>query len=179
MSLRHAILGFLAVQPMSGYDLRRSMASSVAHFWPADQAQIYRTLSALVADGLVDVETEAQDHRPNRRVHTIRPEGLAELDTWLAAPLEESPTREPFLLRLFLGGRLGPGPMRALLTVRIGQARVLIETLTAIETATRAAAGHGLEARLRLATLENGLAHARAERDWAQALHDDLGKVRT
>ena len=44
MSLKHAVLGFLSIAPMTGYDLRKHMEESVAHFWPADQAQIYRTL---------------------------------------------------------------------------------------------------------------------------------------
>jgi len=175
MSLRHAILGFLALAPMTGYELRKQMAGSVAHFWPADQAQIYRTLAGLVEDGLVEVETVEQESRPNRRLHRIRPEGIAELDRWLAAPLPAVPTREPFLLHLFLGGRLGAGPMRRLIAARVAEAQELALALGALEDATRAAAGRGLEARLRLATLENGLVHARAERDWALALLADLG----
>src|SRR5579875_1236367 len=44
MSLTHAILGFLNRQPMTGYDLKTQCFDiSVAYFWPADQAQIYRT----------------------------------------------------------------------------------------------------------------------------------------
>jgi PadR family transcriptional regulator AphA len=174
MSLRHAILGFLALRPMTGYDLRKQMAGSVGHFWPADQAQIYRTLAGLVADGLVEVATVEQQARPNRRLHRIRPEGSAELDRWLAAAPALGPGREPFLLHLFFGGRLGSGPIRALLEGRVAEAEAQIAALGAVEGATRAAAGQGLEARLRLATLENGLAHARAERDWALALVAEL-----
>ena len=67
MSLKHAVLGFLSIAPMSGYDLRKHMEESVAHFWPADQAQIYRTLGHLAADGLVSVETIPQEGKPDRR----------------------------------------------------------------------------------------------------------------
>ncbi len=47
MSLKHAILGFLELSPFSGYDLKKAFDGSVQHFWPADQAQIYRTLNQL------------------------------------------------------------------------------------------------------------------------------------
>ncbi|WP_281843090.1 PadR family transcriptional regulator [Sinisalibacter aestuarii] len=176
MSLRHAILGFLAHCPMTGYDLKRHMARSVSHFWPADQAQIYRTLSGLVADGLVAVETEEQTAKPNRQVHSIRPEGLAELDRWLAEPIGITPSREPFLMRLFFVGRLGAGGVRALLAARIAEAEALLSALDEVRAEAQQAAETGLEGRLRLATQENGAAHARAERDWAAALLNEIGE---
>ena len=36
MSLKHAILGFLSLQPMTGYDLKKAFDQSVRHFWPAN-----------------------------------------------------------------------------------------------------------------------------------------------
>ena len=107
MSLKHAVLGFLSIAPMTGYDLRKHMEESVAHFWPADQAQIYRTLGHLAADGLVTVTTIPQEGKPDRREHSITDAGLAELDRWLASPVEYVPSREVFLVRLFFVGRLG------------------------------------------------------------------------
>ena len=47
MSLEYAILGFLNYLPLSGYDLKKMFDTSVQHFWPADQSQIYRTLARL------------------------------------------------------------------------------------------------------------------------------------
>ena len=52
MSLEYAILGFLNYQPFSGYDLKKLFDTSVRHFWPADQSQIYRTLARLTEQGL-------------------------------------------------------------------------------------------------------------------------------
>ena len=48
MSLENGILGFLAIRPLSGYDLKKLFAYSASFFWPADQAQIYRALKKLV-----------------------------------------------------------------------------------------------------------------------------------
>ena len=129
MSLRHALLGFLSIAPMTGYDLRKHMEESVAHFWPADQAQIYRTLGHLASDGLVDVRTIPQEGRPDRREHSLTDAGLAELDSWLAAPVEYVPPREVFLVRLFFVGRLGTDRVRAVLEERATEARELAAVL--------------------------------------------------
>ncbi|UZN02664.1 PadR family transcriptional regulator [Cellulomonas sp. S1-8] len=172
MSLKHAVLGFLSVQPMTGYDLRKHMQESVAHFWPADQAQIYRTLAQLAADGLVEVRTVPQAGRPDRREHTITDAGASELDTWLAGPVEYVPGRESFLVRLFFVARLGPDRARAVIAERGDEARELVAVLEHTRHATlEAVAAHGspvgLDVRLRVATLENGLVHARGELAWA------------
>jgi len=175
MSLKHAVLGFLSIAPMSGYDLRKHMEESVAHFWPADQAQIYRTLGHLAADGLVDVRTIPQEGKPDRREHSITDAGLTELDSWLAAPVEYVPSREVFLVRLFFVGRLGTDRVRAVLEERAEEAQELAAVLEQTgEAARQAVANPDLETRLRLATLANGLVHARAELAWAEDLLAEL-----
>jgi len=118
MSLEHAILGFLSSQPLSGYDLKKIFDTSVSHFWPADQSQIYRTLGRLVDNGwarLVDngwaeMEVVNQSDRPDRKVYGPTPAGRTELLRWLEAELPLAPTRaaradpqprdDPGLLRL-------------------------------------------------------------------------------
>ena len=44
MSLAHGILRYLSIRPMSGYDIKKLFNMSAIYFWPAEQAQIYRTL---------------------------------------------------------------------------------------------------------------------------------------
>jgi DNA-binding PadR family transcriptional regulator len=119
MSLRHAILGFLRFQPMSGYDLKRAFDASVRHFWSADRAQIYRTLAELQAGALVEVERVPGEGRPDRLVHRLTPAGAAALEAWLSEPAAAPPRREPFLLKLFLSDGLGPGGRDALFAAEI------------------------------------------------------------
>ena len=71
MSLEHAILGFLNYGPYSGYDLKKIFDISVQHFWPADQSQIYRTLSRLEDREWVDMDVIEQDDRPDRKEYRI------------------------------------------------------------------------------------------------------------
>ena len=66
MSLEHAILGFLNYRPFSGYDLKKIFDTSVRHFWPADQSQIYRTLSRLEENGFAEMEVVEQEDRPDQ-----------------------------------------------------------------------------------------------------------------
>ncbi|WP_265520720.1 PadR family transcriptional regulator [Oerskovia flava] len=173
MVLRYLVLGLLTVRPMTGYDLKRAFDSSVQHFWAADRSQLYRTLAGLVDAGLAEVEVVPQESYPDRKVHRITPAGLAALREWLASPLEAEDSREPFLGRLFFADQLDDDGVRTLLATRRAQAEATIVGLTA--EAERVARHVGAADRavepdrglaLRLATLRNGLAHARAELDW-------------
>ena len=49
MSLKHALLGLLTHQPMTGYELKQFFDSSIQHFWNAELSQIYPTLKSLEA----------------------------------------------------------------------------------------------------------------------------------
>ncbi len=106
MSLEHAILGFLNYKPFSGYDLKKAFDTSVRHFWPADQSQIYRTLSRLTANGWVEMERIAQTERPDRKVYQITSAGQAELRRWLNGPFPPQETRMGALIQVFFAGQL-------------------------------------------------------------------------
>ncbi|MGH9601902.1 MAG: PadR family transcriptional regulator, partial [Terriglobales bacterium] len=44
---RFALLGLLSLGPQSGYDLKKRMEQSIAHFWSESYGQIYPTLRRL------------------------------------------------------------------------------------------------------------------------------------
>lgn len=178
MSLRHAILGFLSVRPMSGYDLKKVIDESVGHFWMADQSQIYRTLTSLVDGGLASRETVIQDGRPNQHVHSATDVGLAELDRWLASPLQPQSSREPFLARLFFAERMPADEIRQLLETRRQEASQQLAALELI-TVPDVVPEHisEIEYVLRMATLANGITHARAELDWLDTTERQLAGI--
>lgn len=119
MSLNHAILGLLTFEPMSGYTLKtRYFDRSVAHFWPADQAQIYRVLSALEQAGHVSAQTVESDTRPNRRVFSITDQGRAALTHWLAESQQVPVVKDPFLVQLYFGRLLSRDQMLRVLHAR-------------------------------------------------------------
>ena len=106
MSLDYAILGFLNYHPYTGYDLKKIFDTSIRHFWPADQSQIYRTLSRLTENGWAEMEKVPQEDRPDRKVYTITAAGRAELHTWLVNPPAIGESRSAPLIQVFFSGQL-------------------------------------------------------------------------
>ena len=100
MSLAHTILGFLQQEKMTGYDLKTSCFDEcIAHLWPADLAQIYRTLDKLVEHGWITCSIEIQRDRPNRKVYSLTEPGKAELIRWLGCHQPLPTIREPLLVQ--------------------------------------------------------------------------------
>ena len=102
---RFALLGLLSLRPCSGYDLKKLVEGSIAHFWSESYGQIYPTLRRLEAERLARRRTEAKRGRPDRQVYALTPAGRRELGRWLALPARFEPPRSELLLRLFFGGR--------------------------------------------------------------------------
>ena len=177
MSLKHALLGFLSQRPLTGNDLKKAFDGSVSNFWPADQAQIYRTLAGLVADGLAEVQVVPQDGRPDRKEHHVTQAGLDELDRWLRTPLEPQPTREPFLLKVYFAGRLTRDEFLAVIDERIAEGEIEMDVFRGIVAGFAAAVGDAplaLEHWLPMATLENGVRHFTTELAWLRELRAEV-----
>ena len=52
-TLGYAILGLLAKEPRTGYQIARAMNRPIGYIWTARHSQIYPELASLEADGLV------------------------------------------------------------------------------------------------------------------------------
>lgn len=139
----------------------KAFEGSVAHFWYADQSQIYRTLDRLAADGTITTERIRQERQPDRKLHSLTDVGRAELAAWLASPLEDDRVKDPFLARLFFGEHLGVEGVDRLLAERERQVRVTLEQLRGIQTSV-----DDWSAMLRTATLHFGIAGSEAELSW-------------
>jgi DNA-binding PadR family transcriptional regulator len=103
-TLRYIILGLLGARAMSGYDIKRAFDRSLATYWNAGASQIYTTLKALAANGLVSSEIVPQEGRPDRRVYSLTEAGRAALDAWLDEPAPARFTKDEFLTKLFFCG---------------------------------------------------------------------------
>lgn len=106
MSLEYAILGFIQHKPLSGYDLKKVFDTSVQHFWPADQSQIYRTLNKLTTQGWAEMEVIEQSDRPDRKIYHITHAGREELRRWLGGPFPTESSRSASLVQVFFMGQL-------------------------------------------------------------------------
>ncbi len=115
MSLRAAILGFLDIEPSSGYSLRQRFDGSVGSFWTVTQSQIYRELHALENDRLVAVKVTRGKGKPDRRTYALTDAGRDALRAWLNEPLLPMQLRHPLLLKLVFAASLEPAELDTLL----------------------------------------------------------------
>ncbi len=161
MRLRHAILGLLSHAPQSGYDLNRAFNSSIVYFWYADQSQVYRTLDRLEADGAISTQVIPQSGRPDRRVHSLTESGRAELDAWLASPLEPQTDKDPLLARVFFAARLGHEKVDEILTEAEERFRDELEALEAIDIDVV-----DLDTAMKAAVLRFGIDGTKTQLEW-------------
>lgn len=106
MALEHAILVSLSERAGSGYELARRFDKSIGFFWAATHQQIYRVLARMADAGWVSAEEIAQQGRPDKKVYTVSAAGHAELERWLAEPLEPPSFRDELGVKL-RGAELG------------------------------------------------------------------------
>ena len=96
------MLGLVALQPGSGYDLARLAERSVGYLWAPSRSQIYKVLPRLVAHRLASAKTVRQRDRPDKTVYSITPAGRRVLRRWLSQVEEEpSGSANLFALKLF------------------------------------------------------------------------------
>src|ERR1051326_7748750 len=87
MSVKYALLGILSERERHGYDLKNAFDERVGEFWALNFGQIYSTLDRLEREGLVEMHSQPQEKRPDRKVYRITTKGRRELEKWLYRPV--------------------------------------------------------------------------------------------
>ena len=100
-TLGYAILGLLAREDLSGYDLTQRMKGRVGYFWSARHSQIYPELARLEDGGFVTHSVVEQRDRPDKKVYGITDSGLEALKVWVTEPPPEKPTRDELTLKAY------------------------------------------------------------------------------
>jgi DNA-binding PadR family transcriptional regulator len=177
MSLKYALLGFVSYKAMSGYELKQHFDNSVKHFWHANLSQIYPTLRQMEKEGLLVMEVEFQENRPNRKVYRITDAGREELKRWLGERQQLYPVRDPFLVQVFFGARLEKEKSLAILKDRLQLYRGQLESYLQLKEHFRQMAPQGStqkDAVFWEMTLDAGIRHGKAAVEW---LEESIGKV--
>jgi PadR family transcriptional regulator, regulatory protein AphA len=99
---RYAALGFLMMQPMSGYDIKKFMQKSTNYFWMESDGQLYPILHKLVDEGLLTSKQEDTGAR-KRRLYSITDKGIKEFEGWMAQYPESPVKRYELSLKFFFG----------------------------------------------------------------------------
>ncbi|WP_437679219.1 PadR family transcriptional regulator [Sorangium sp. So ce131] len=180
MSLRGAILGFLSVEPTSGYTLKQRFDGSVRSFWSVTQSQIYRELHALEREGLVEARTEPGDGKPDRKVYSLTEAGRAALKRWIEEPLEPLVLRHPLLLKLVFAADAPPKKLDEILARYAAdtesqraeyEARLVDPRIFELARSTR-------EREIWRLSIEHGIAWCDTELRWIERARGELSSER-
>lgn len=172
MSLRYALLGLLADQPQSGYDLTLRFEHSLKRYaWHARHSQIYPELNKLAADGLIAVVAEGAR---GRRTYALTETGREALHSWLTDWSSLQPVRNEFVLRLFLMSTLDPAEALPLLRGVHDHAKHEVAELEARVEAVSGPDGQWKFGRL---AAEYGLRQYQAMLEWAEWAQAELSRV--
>jgi len=173
MSLDHALLGFLNYHAYTGYDLKKIFDTSVRHFWPADQSQIYRTLARLTEQGFAEMEKIPQENRPERKVYHITDAGRLELLKFLSGPPPFDEPRSAPLIQVFFAGQLSDEEVlakfedyAAIMRSILAQYEQVPDYLGPFQDEIPSTREHFFW----LLTLENGITNMRANLEWAESV---------
>lgn len=110
-----AILGLLAREPKSGYEIKQVIEKTISHFWKESYGHLYPTLNRLIAMGLVRRDALDDQRANSRQRYRITEAGHAALYAWLTMPVEPEGTRSELALKLYFGQHVPVATSRALL----------------------------------------------------------------
>lgn len=175
----YALLGMLSLGPQSGYEIKKWMEQSLAHFWQEGYGQIYPNLKRLVQNGLATVHTEKQEGKPDKKIYTITTNGRSQLQDWLKSPIQKLPQeKHEILLKLFFGRMVD---MEANLAhVRLHQERMsdLLQMYRNIEAILKGE-HHSPDVAYQLITVRSGILTAEAVLEWCDETIKTLNDLKT
>jgi DNA-binding PadR family transcriptional regulator len=172
-----AILGMLSLCPMSGYDIKKMVESSISHFWNESYGQIYPLLKKLERQGLAERRSERQSGKPERLVYSITPGGREALEAWLQREPGTQPVRQELLLKLFFAAPGDAAAMAAHVERLQQQHTAALEQYRAITAGlARRFEGHP-QLPYWLLTLEFGRHRSQGIVDWCRETLQALAKI--
>ena len=87
MSIKHGLMALLTEGPMYGAQLRSEFEQRTGGTWPLNVGQVYTTLERLHRDGLVAVDSPADD---GTTLYRLTPDGVDAIGHWWTEPVERA-----------------------------------------------------------------------------------------
>ncbi|MDP3894719.1 PadR family transcriptional regulator [Nocardioides sp.] len=127
----YAILGLLALQPWSTYELAQQVKRSLNWIWPRTERRLYDEPKRLVADGLA-TSTLSYNGQRRRTVYEITEAGRTELADWLGRPPVPRTVEFEGLLKVFFADAGSRASLLSTLDEIAGDARERMVRLDAM-----------------------------------------------
>lgn len=177
---QYAILGALTIKPMSGYDIKQFIETSIAFFWNENYGHLYPVLKQLEKAGWIIKLANPEDTGRKRCVYSLTEQGRLEFRQWLAQPLEPSRPRMELLFKLFFGEQIPDGDSIRRIKERRTEAEIQWNQLTEVLRSLQGKLEKAKNRRMmlfKLMTLEYGIALNRAIIDWSDKYIPILEKL--
>lgn len=172
----YAILGMLAIAPMSGYDIRQNLKESTANFWSESDGQLYPALTNLCKQKLITCR-QTKTGNLNKKIYSITSQGKKILKEWLAQSPETQSVRNEALLKLFFGANISPEINKEHVEAQRYKAKSIQSSLT--ETKSRLIENYKDSPHLPywLMTLDYGITMLEAKIIWCANVIKTLDKI--
>lgn len=175
---KYALLGLLTIEPLSGYDIKKLIKKSLAHFWSESNGQIYPTLNQMIQDNWIELlDNTSTSKKPSNR-YAITELGRAELQKWMRHDEEKSVHRDENLLKLFFGSNVPK--IESILRLKNRKERLTkkLHEYHAIATLLENEPSSSHKTYWIL-TVKYGMSHAQAAIDWCQLAMKTLENAET
>ncbi|MGG4341990.1 PadR family transcriptional regulator [Paenibacillus lautus] len=177
--LEYILLGMLMEGTMSGYDLKKTIDSTVGTFYKASYGSLYPALKRLAEKDMVTL-TET-DNSKNKKLYSLRPSGQKAFLDWLSGPMQAG--RNEQLIRIFFFDYLDEGIRQKRLAEYIFKLDQEIQMLEAVQNVVAgelAEIEHPENYYYRVSVLAYGLNHFQMERQWLKDIMErkDLNHVK-
>lgn len=163
--LEYILLGMLMEGTMSGYDLKKTIDSTVGTFYKASYGSLYPALKRLADKDMVSL-TET-DNNKNKKLYTLLPSGQQAFLEWLSGPIQAG--RNEQLIRIFFFDYLEEDIRHKRLaeySFKVDEEIHMLETVKNIVAGELAEIEHPENYYYRVSVLEYGLNHLQMERQW-------------
>ena len=127
----YAVLGLLAIQPWTAYELTQQATRSLRFAWPKSERLLYAEPKKLVEHGLATAHEESVGQR-TRTVYAITDDGRAALTEWTTTPPQPPVLEAEALLRLLFAENGSTDDLMAALDQLAAEARELHEQVATI-----------------------------------------------
>jgi len=159
---------------MTGSQLWRAAATSIARFWNITRSQVFRELPRLEALGLIEASSRLPRRQQPYRVTRAGELAFASwLEEFVAGPAREEVLHSPLVLSVFFGEFIRPDVLEGALHAHRQRHVWRLDALVAMQDVLRQSP------RLPAQTVRRGVMYQRLTLDWIDSVLRTLGTPQT
>lgn len=166
---KYTILGMLAIEPMSGYEIKKAIERSTAFFWSESEGQIYPALAQCVEKGWATCHEEgSKTSARTKKIYKITRAGKEELTSWLIKKVQPNLLRNELLLKLFFGKNAKEQENMHHVRVHEKEVKEGLNLFISIRDNLKTTYKNSPHLKYWLITLDHGITMSKAELKWCK-----------